>query len=117
MKAAVFDGAVRSPGEFVRIEDVPRPEMQPGHLLLRVLACGVCRTDLHIVEGDLPQLKKRLIPGHQIVGEVVEGATAEMPRGDARWRVVDGWRGWRLLVLQTRDGKPLRPSDVYWLHD
>ena len=90
MKAAVFDGAVRSPGEFVRVEDVPRPEMQPGHLLLRVLACGVCRTDLHIVEGDLPQLKKRLIPGHQIVGEVVEGATAEMPVGT---RVGVSWMG------------------------
>jgi len=90
MKAAVFDGAVRSPGEFVRIEEVPRPAMQPGHLLLRVLACGVCRTDLHIVEGDLPQLKKRLIPGHQIVGEVVEGATAEMPVGA---RVGVSWMG------------------------
>jgi propanol-preferring alcohol dehydrogenase len=90
MKAAVFDGAVRSPGEFVRIEDVPRPEMQPGHLLLRVLACGVCRTDLHIVESDLPQLKKRLIPGHQIVGEVVDGATAEMPEGT---RVGVSWMG------------------------
>ena len=90
MKAAVFDGAVRSPGEFVHIEDVPRPELQPGHLLLRVLACGVCRTDLHIVEGDLPQLRKRLIPGHQIVGEVVEGATAEMPVGT---RVGVSWMG------------------------
>ena len=90
MKAAVFDGAVRLPEEFVRIEEVPRPAMQPGHLLLRVVACGVCRTDLHIVEGDLPQLKKRLIPGHQIVGEVVEGATAEMPVGT---RVGVSWMG------------------------
>ncbi len=90
MKAAIFDGVVRSPGEFVRIEDVPRPEIQPGHLLLRVLTCGVCRTDLHIVESDLPQLKKRLIPGHQIVGEVVEGATAEMPVGT---RVGVSWMG------------------------
>jgi propanol-preferring alcohol dehydrogenase len=90
MKAAVFDGVARSPREFVRIEEVPRPEIQPGHLLLRVLACGVCRTDLHIVEGDLPQLKKRLIPGHQIVGEVVDGATAEMPLGT---RVGVSWMG------------------------
>jgi len=90
MKAAIFLGAVRSPGEFVHVEDVPRPTMQPGRLLLRVLACGVCRTDLHIVESDLPQLKKRLIPGHQIVGEVVEGATAEMPVGT---RVGVSWMG------------------------
>ena len=90
MKAAVFDGAVRSPGEFVRIEDVPRPAMRPGHLLLRVLACGVCRTDLHIVEGDLPQLKPRLIPGHQIVGEVVDGGIDGMPVGT---RVGVSWMG------------------------
>jgi propanol-preferring alcohol dehydrogenase len=49
--------------------------------LLRVVACGVCRTDLHIVEGELPPLKPRLIPGHQIVGQVLEGATAEFPLG------------------------------------
>jgi alcohol dehydrogenase, propanol-preferring len=46
-----------------------------------VLACGVCRTDLHIAEGDLPPLRSQLIPGHQIVGEVVAGETAELPLG------------------------------------
>jgi propanol-preferring alcohol dehydrogenase len=50
-------------------------------VLLKVIACGVCRTDLHIVEGDLKPILPRLIPGHQIVGEVVEGATAELPLG------------------------------------
>ncbi len=90
MKAAVFDGVARSPGEFLRIEEVDRPQMKPGRLLLRVIACGVCRTDLHIVEGDLPQVKKRLIPGHQIVGEVVDGATPEMAMG---MRVGVSWMG------------------------
>ncbi len=90
MKAAVFDGVVRSPGEFVRVKEVPDPVVGPGYLVLRVLTCGVCRTDLHIVEGDLPRLKRRLIPGHQIVGEVVEGATAEMPVGT---RVGVSWMG------------------------
>jgi propanol-preferring alcohol dehydrogenase len=90
MKAAVFDGTVRSPGEFLRVKEVPDPMVQPGHLLLRVLTCGVCRTDLHIVEGDLPRVKKRLIPGHQIVGEVVAGATKEMPVGA---RVGVSWMG------------------------
>ena len=90
MKAAVFDGTVRSPGEFVRVKEVPDPVVGPGYLVLRVLTCGVCRTDLHIVEGDLPRIKKRLIPGHQIVGEVVEGATAEMPVGT---RVGVSWMG------------------------
>jgi propanol-preferring alcohol dehydrogenase len=58
--------------------------------LLRVVACGVCRTDLHIVEGDLPSIQSRFIPGHQIVGEVVEGETAELPLGS---RVGVSWMG------------------------
>ncbi len=49
--------------------------------MLRVRACGVCRTDLHIVEGELAPLRKQVIPGHQIVGEIVEGATKELPAG------------------------------------
>ncbi len=58
--------------------------------MLRVVACGVCRTDLHIVEGDLPALRPQLIPGHQIVGEVMEGATADLPIGT---RVGVSWMG------------------------
>ena len=64
--------------------------LEAGQVLLRVLACGVCRTDLHIAEGDLPALKQCLIPGHQIVGEVVEGATVELPAGT---RVGVSWMG------------------------
>lgn len=90
MKAAVFDGTVRSPGEFLRMKDVPKPSVKPGHLLLKVLTCGVCRTDLHIVEGDLPLIKKKLIPGHQIVGEVVDGATTDILLGA---RVGVSWMG------------------------
>jgi alcohol dehydrogenase, propanol-preferring len=81
MKAAVFDSRTAHAGNWLSIEDLPRPQLQPGHVLLKVLACGVCRTDLHIVEGDLPPLHPRITPGHQIVGEVVEGATAELPLG------------------------------------
>ena len=81
MKAAIFSATRAAPSPFLRIEDVLRPQLKPGHLLLRVLACGVCRTDLHIVERDLPPLQSRLIPGHQIVGEVVEGATPDLPVG------------------------------------
>jgi propanol-preferring alcohol dehydrogenase len=75
--------AILVPGgtPLLEIEEVDRPELQPGHVLLRVLACGVCRTDLHIAEGDLPPVRSRLIPGHQIVGEVVAGPTAELPLG------------------------------------
>jgi alcohol dehydrogenase, propanol-preferring len=50
--------------------DVPRPE--PSELLVAVRACGVCRTDLHVAEGDLPVHRERVTPGHEVVGEVVE---------------------------------------------
>jgi propanol-preferring alcohol dehydrogenase len=58
--------------------DVPRPAAGDGQLLLKVKACGICRTDLHVVDGDLREPVLPLIPGHQIVGEVVElGAGAQ----------------------------------------
>jgi alcohol dehydrogenase, propanol-preferring len=90
MRAAVFSSALTETGRFLEIKDVPRPQLQAGHVLLRIVACGVCRTDLHIVEGDLPQVRPELIPGHQIVGEVVEGATTELPLGT---RVGVSWMG------------------------
>jgi propanol-preferring alcohol dehydrogenase len=90
MRAAIFQPGAKPAGSFLQVEDVTRPEMQPGHVLLRVVACGVCRTDLHIVEGDLPPLRPKLIPGHQIVGEVIEGATPELPVGT---RVGVSWMG------------------------
>ena len=90
MRAAVFEATCATPGNFVHVEDVARPQIEAGYCLLRVLACGVCRTDLHIVEGDLKAIKPKLIPGHQIVGEVVEGATAELPIGS---RVGVSWMG------------------------
>ena len=95
MKAAIFASAHTAPESsaprpFLNIKDVPRPQLAAGHVLLRVVACGVCRTDLHIVERDLPPLRPQLIPGHQIVGEVVEGATAELP---LETRVGVSWMG------------------------
>ena len=90
MKAAVFSPGRSATEPYLQIRDVPRPTIQPGHVLLRVVACGVCRTDLHIVEQDLPPLQPQLIPGHQIVGEVIEGATHELPTGT---RVGVSWMG------------------------
>jgi propanol-preferring alcohol dehydrogenase len=90
MRAALFDKPSTTKGHYLTLNDVPKPSVQPGHLLLKVIACGVCRTDLHIVEGDLPPLRPRLIPGHQIVGEIVDGATAELPLGA---RVGVSWMG------------------------
>jgi alcohol dehydrogenase, propanol-preferring len=91
MRAAVFDSTSSTAhGAWLSIQDVPRPHPQPGELLLKVIACGVCRTDLHIVERDLPPLHTRIIPGHQIVGEIVENATPELPIGT---RVGVSWIG------------------------
>jgi propanol-preferring alcohol dehydrogenase len=86
MKAAVLHAA----NQPLQLEDIPTPVLTPGHVLLRVLACGVCRTDLHIFEGDLPLIHQPLTLGHQIVGEVIEGATSELPAGT---RVGVSWIG------------------------
>ncbi len=70
------------PGTQLVAEQRPLPVPQPGQLLLRVHACGVCRTDLHVVDGELPFLGSPLVPGHEIVGEVVaQGAGVSVPLG------------------------------------
>ncbi len=81
MKAAVLTSPKPASQRPLQISDVADPQIRPGHVLLRVRACGVCRTDLHIVEGELPPKQPQMIPGHQIVGEVVGGATKEIPLG------------------------------------
>jgi propanol-preferring alcohol dehydrogenase len=78
MRAVVFDGSSLAPSE------VPTPEPGPGEVLIEVSCCGVCRTDLHIVDAELDKPKLPLVLGHQIVGRVV---------GDGR-RVGVPWLGW-----------------------
>jgi alcohol dehydrogenase, propanol-preferring len=90
MKAAVLSEAKEISQRPLRIEEVSVPTLTPGHVVLRVRACGVCRTDLHIVEGELPQREKNLILGHQIVGEIVHGGRPDMPSGT---RVGVSWVG------------------------
>ncbi len=63
---------LKAPGKPLRAAEVPSPEVGSGQVLVRVCACGVCRTDLHVVDGELPDPKHSLIPGHQIVGVVEE---------------------------------------------
>jgi len=85
----VLDG----PGQALRLAELRRPEPGPGQVLLRVRACAICRTDLHIVDGDLPEPKLPLVLGHQIVAEV-EGlgpGVEELSAGD---RVGVPWLGW-----------------------
>lgn len=89
MRAMLFEHA-RQP---LRPVELPDPEPGPGQVLIAVHACGVCRTDLHIVDGELGEPKLPLVPGHQIVGTVVgSGEGAErFPSGE---RVGVPWLGW-----------------------
>ncbi len=73
--------------------DLPDPAPGPGEVRLRVLACGVCRTDLHVLDGELPSLKLPLIPGHEIVG-VVDAVGADVATLRPGQRVGVGWLGW-----------------------
>ena len=90
MKAAVLTKPAPIAERPLRIEEISQPQPAPGQVLLKVRACGVCRTDLHITEGELPQRRVPLIPGHQIVGDVVANATPELPLGT---RVGVSWIG------------------------
>jgi propanol-preferring alcohol dehydrogenase len=86
VRALVLDAA-RTP---LREADLPRPPLAAGEVRLEVRACGVCRTDLHVVDGELTEPKLPLVPGHQIVGVVREGGS-RFAEGD---RVGVPWLGW-----------------------
>lgn len=90
MKAATLSKPAAISDRPLHIEDVSEPQIAGGHVLLKVRACGVCRTDLHITEGELPQHRNPLVPGHQIVGEVIAGGSLELPLGT---RVGVSWIG------------------------
>ena len=80
MKAMLLD-APRTP---LRAGDVPVPEPGPSQVRIEVAACGVCRTDLHVADGDLTEPKRPIIPGHEIVGWVDKlgaGVTQAPARG------------------------------------
>ena len=81
------------PGEPLRAADLPEPEPGPGQLRVRVRTCGVCRTDLHIVDGELPDPKLPLVLGHQVVG-IVEELGENASRFRPGERVGIPWLGW-----------------------
>ncbi len=89
MRALVLD----RPREPLRLVERPRPEPGPGQVRLRVRACGVCRTDLHVVDGELPDLGRPVVPGHQVVG-VVDAAGPGAVRLATGQRVGVPWLGW-----------------------
>jgi propanol-preferring alcohol dehydrogenase len=85
----LFDKA----GEPLRLAELARPAPSPGQIVIRVRACAVCRTDLHVVDGELARPKLPLIPGHEIVGTV-----EELGEGVTRFRIGERvgvpWLGW-----------------------
>ena len=105
----------QNPLEYADVE-VPKPGA--GEVLVRVKKCGVCRTDLHVVEGELPPRKSPVIPGHQVVG-IIE----KLGEGAKRFRAGDrvGIRlaashGPNLRILPRGRGEPVRPSVVHGLY-
>jgi len=90
MLACVLKSPARIETNPLEFTDVPKPEPGPGEVLVRVSACAVCRTDLHVIEGELPQRKSPIIPGHQVVG-VVESAGPNATRHAIGTRVGIAW--------------------------
>jgi propanol-preferring alcohol dehydrogenase len=86
MRAMVLD----APGEKLRRADLPVPERSPGQVLVEIAACAVCRTDLHVLDGELPDPKLPLVLGHQAVARVVESDG----RFDEGQRIGIPWLGW-----------------------
>ena len=84
---------LEKPGQPLRAVDIPKPRPDANEVLVQVRACAVCRTDLHVVDGELPNPKLPLVPGHEIVGVVAEkgGRVERFKTGD---RVGIPWMGW-----------------------
>jgi len=76
MRAMVLDAQASIDTDPLHLKEVDRPDLGPGDVLAQVEVCGICRTDLHVVEGDLPPVKLPVIPGHQVVGRVVDRGPA-----------------------------------------
>ena len=90
MRAMVLD----KPRQPLQLRDVEKPRPAKGQLLVQIITCAVCRTDLHVADGELPDPKLPLIPGHQIVGfveEIGEEVNSKFKVGD---RVGIPWLGW-----------------------
>src|SRR5215471_1523499 len=89
MKAMVLQNVNQSLVE----QDVPIPQLRERQVLIEVSACAVCRTDLHVIDGDLPEPRLPLIPGHEVVGRI-RGAGPGSDRFALGTRVGIPWLGW-----------------------
>lgn len=105
---------VKAPGELELVE-LPVPAPAPDELLLRVVASGVCRTDLHVLDGDLPPHKSPVVPGHQVVGELVASGSKVPPTYVPGVRYGVPWlrRTCGACVFCLRGKENLCPSSVY----
>src|SRR5579872_3530973 len=90
MKACILQSPAPIETNPLEFTDVPKPEPEAGQVLVRVHACGICRTDLHVIEGELAQRKMPVIPGHQVVG-VIESAGTNATRYPTGTRVGIAW--------------------------
>ena len=116
--------SVERPGPIttrpVRLVERPAPEPGVGEVLLRVRACGVCRTDLHLAEGDLPPRRPGMVPGHQVVGEVI-GRGPGASRFALGSRVGVAWLrstcGRCRFCVRQAENLCLQPTFTGWEHD
>lgn len=106
MRAMLLHGAGLPSGRPLVLEDLPVPRPGPGELLVKIAACAVCRTDLHVVDGELPNPKFPLVPGHEVVGRVEEFG-AGVTNFNVGERVGIPWLGWTCgeceYCLSTRE--------------
>ena len=115
MHAMLLDAA----GQPLRPAELPLPEPGPQQLRLRVPACGVCRTDLHIVDGELTEPKLPLVLGHEIVGRVEAAwrGGGRLPPRRPRRRAVARLHRRHLRLLPRRPRESLRPCPLHRLPD
>ena len=88
---AVQAMVLQGPGQPLRLQRLPQPGLEPGQVLISVEACAICRTDVHLLDAELPNIPYPVVPGHQVVGAVVRSADRAMPVGQ---RVGVPWLGY-----------------------
>src|SRR3972149_3730050 len=92
---------LQRPGTLLVHKELPVPKPNPDQVLIKVPACGVCRTDLHVVDGELPNPKLPLIPGHEIVGTVIKTGD-QVEKFSVGNRVGVPWLGYTCMVGRSR---------------